>query len=75
MAEEIHEDLRTFIDGVIVPALLDRFLRDGAPLPIVGGQGQTVNRHILADWKRVHGKWISDARRLDHPTASGRPRD
>ena len=52
MGDELTEHLRAFIDRVIVPALLDRFLRDRAPVHVVERLQPPVNRQPVADWNR-----------------------
>jgi hypothetical protein len=56
MSREIHTELRTFIDLVIVPALVERLLRDNGPLIEV--QPHAPTRRRVADWKRVGRAWI-----------------
>jgi hypothetical protein len=61
MDDEIHPDVRAFIDRVIVPALLERFLRDEALVPVAESQRKPINRQRIAEWQRVKGKWINRA--------------
>jgi hypothetical protein len=58
MADEIHPELRTFVDRVVVQELFDRFLRGDALPPLAEPKPQRPNRQSVADWIRVRGTWV-----------------
>jgi hypothetical protein len=64
MSSEIHPELRTFIDLVIVPTLVERLLRDDGPLIEV--QPHAPMRRRVADWKRVGRAWIDQLKQGLH---------